>query len=168
MSLLFIGKTCANELETRANGLKFSNGDQPVCMKVPLATPITGKCPVANTQIIHPIEGFGSFECIDLSNDRDRCKRYIDITCVGIKTSETGKCYAWHCDNLPKNGDHVLEIDGPEYNKIVIRINPPPPVWVVLSCFGIIVFGFVMVPELMFGICLGSLRGKDTNNDFSS
>tara|TARA_B100001559_G_scaffold209384_1_gene175444 strand:- start:118 stop:621 length:504 start_codon:yes stop_codon:yes gene_type:complete len=162
--MLFVGKTCANELETRANELVFAKEDKSTCPGLSIPTRVTDNCPIANTQIIRPAEGVGFMECTDLAKDRDLCKRYAHAICVGTKTSARSKCYDWYCYNLPKNGDHVVEINGPEYNKIIIRINPPPSVWVVLICFCIIVWGFVMAPELMVGICLGSLCGKDNQN----
>ena len=29
--------------------------------------------------------------------DKNRCQKYASVTCVGTKTSTTGKCYDWNC-----------------------------------------------------------------------
>ena len=149
------------------NEVVFANvvGTSPVQQT---EAPVTVTCPIKNTQILHPALGLGSMECTDLEKDKNRCQKYASVTCVGTKTSITGKCYDWHCYNLPKNGDYVLEINGPKYNKIDIRIQPMPPVWVVLVCLGIFFLGFVIAPEFMFGFCIGNSWGDDNTYSFSS
>jgi len=158
--------------KTYGNNVVFDNANTLTCpeQQTEARVPVTDNCPFDNTKILHPSIGYGSMNCIDLEKDRNRCKKYDNVTCVGTKTKKTGKCYDWHCYNFPKNGDFTVDINGPDYNRINIRIKPLPPVWVVIVCLSLIVLGFVLAPELMFGICIGNSWGKDDNqtSSFSS
>ena len=78
------------------NEVVFANvvGTSPVQQT---EAPVTVTCPIKNTQILHPVLGLGSMECTDLEKDKNRCQKYASVTCVGTKTSTTGKCYDWNC-----------------------------------------------------------------------